>query len=148
MVKIREGFQAGQRFSAADHMFDDSTGKILACKMFKIPAEICRILNIASAPNRAVGFLKGKDNCSAKSLGIFRIRPRIAFAVPMYWVMDVTINILQTPYRALVSDLATKEQQIPMQVGQGGRCARQDIPSQHRRAKTGMESLMPQNQYN
>ena len=58
---------AGVLFSAADHMFDDSTGKI-------------------------------------------------AFAVPMYWVMDVTINILQTPYRALVSDLATKEQQIPMQV--------------------------------
>ena len=26
-----KGFQAGQRFSAADHMFDDSTGKILAC---------------------------------------------------------------------------------------------------------------------
>eukprot|EP00913_Durusdinium_trenchii_P031896 g29872.t1 len=41
---------------------------------------------------------------------------KIAFAVPMYWVMDVTINILQTPYRALVSDLATKEQQVPMQV--------------------------------
>lgn len=35
--------------------------------------------------------------------------------MPMYWVMDVTINILQTPYRALVSDLATKEQQVPMQ---------------------------------
>eukprot|EP00435_Cladocopium_sp_Y103_P061957 s910_g23.t1 len=58
---------AGVLFSAADHMFEDSTGKI-------------------------------------------------AFAVPMYWIMDVTINILQTPYRALVSDLATKEQQIPMQV--------------------------------
>lgn len=47
------------------------------------------------------------------------IAPRIAFAVPMYWIMDVTINILQTPYRALVSDLATKEQQIPMQVIDG-----------------------------
>ena len=44
---------------------------------------------------------------------------RIAFAVPMYWIMDVTINILQTPYRALVSDLATKEQQIPMQAVKG-----------------------------
>ena len=41
--------------------------------------------------------------------------PRIAFAVPMYWVLDVTINILQTPFRALVSDLATQEQQVPMQ---------------------------------
>jgi len=41
---------------------------------------------------------------------------KIGFAVPMYWVMDVTINILQTPHRALVSDLATVEQQVPMQV--------------------------------
>ncbi|CAJ1368015.1 unnamed protein product, partial [Effrenium voratum] len=41
---------------------------------------------------------------------------KIAFAVPMYWVLDVTINILQTPFRALVSDLATQEQQVPMQV--------------------------------
>jgi len=40
----------------------------------------------------------------------------IAFAVPMYWTLDVTINILQTPHRALVSDLASKEQQVPMQV--------------------------------
>ena len=38
------------------------------------------------------------------------------FAAPMYWVLDVTINILQTPHRALVADLATEEQQIPMQV--------------------------------
>jgi len=41
---------------------------------------------------------------------------RIAFAVPLYWVVDVTINVLQTPFRALVSDLASKEQQVPMQV--------------------------------
>jgi len=41
---------------------------------------------------------------------------KIAFAVPMYWTLDVTINILQTPHRALVSDLASKEQQVPMQV--------------------------------
>jgi hypothetical protein len=34
----------------------------------------------------------------------------------MYWVLDVTINILQTPHRALVADLATEEQQVPMQV--------------------------------
>ena len=30
-------------------------------------------------------------------------------------VAKVTINILQTPHRALVSDLATVEQQVPMQ---------------------------------
>eukprot|EP00933_Yihiella_yeosuensis_P074394 TRINITY_DN83313_c0_g1_i1.p1 TRINITY_DN83313_c0_g1~~TRINITY_DN83313_c0_g1_i1.p1 ORF type:complete len:490 (-),score=66.98 TRINITY_DN83313_c0_g1_i1:328-1797(-) len=41
---------------------------------------------------------------------------QIAFAVPMYWILDVTINILQTPHRALVADLASKEQQVPMQV--------------------------------
>ncbi|CAE7517671.1 SUC2 [Symbiodinium pilosum] len=41
---------------------------------------------------------------------------KIGFAVPMYWVMDVTMNVLQTPHRALVSDLATVEQQVPMQV--------------------------------
>uniref|UniRef100_A0A7S1RUZ2 Uncharacterized protein n=1 Tax=Alexandrium catenella TaxID=2925 RepID=A0A7S1RUZ2_ALECA len=40
----------------------------------------------------------------------------IAFAVPLYWVLDVTINVLQTPFRALVSDLASAEQQVPMQV--------------------------------
>mmetsp|Transcript_117082 Transcript_117082/g.338444 ORF Transcript_117082/g.338444 Transcript_117082/m.338444 type:complete len:495 (+) Transcript_117082:86-1570(+) len=40
----------------------------------------------------------------------------LAFAAPMYWVMDVTINILQTPHRALVADLASQEQQVPMQV--------------------------------
>mmetsp|Transcript_70057 Transcript_70057/g.200766 ORF Transcript_70057/g.200766 Transcript_70057/m.200766 type:complete len:531 (+) Transcript_70057:84-1676(+) len=38
------------------------------------------------------------------------------FAAPMYWVMDVTINILQTPHRALVADLASPHQQVPMQV--------------------------------
>mmetsp|Transcript_83311 Transcript_83311/g.268525 ORF Transcript_83311/g.268525 Transcript_83311/m.268525 type:complete len:520 (+) Transcript_83311:73-1632(+) len=38
------------------------------------------------------------------------------FAAPMYWVMDVTINILQTPHRALVADLASPDQQVPMQV--------------------------------
>ncbi|CAK0796037.1 unnamed protein product, partial [Prorocentrum cordatum] len=40
----------------------------------------------------------------------------IMFAAPMYWVMDVTINILQTPHRALVADMASSEQQVPMQV--------------------------------
>lgn len=40
----------------------------------------------------------------------------VYFAAPMYWIMDVTINILQTPHRALVADLASEEQQLPMQV--------------------------------
>lgn len=40
----------------------------------------------------------------------------VYFAAPMYWVLDVTINVLQTPHRALVADLAIEEQQIPMQV--------------------------------
>mmetsp|Transcript_135766 Transcript_135766/g.352012 ORF Transcript_135766/g.352012 Transcript_135766/m.352012 type:complete len:480 (-) Transcript_135766:280-1719(-) len=38
------------------------------------------------------------------------------FAAPMYWIMDVTINILQTPHRALAADLAAEDQQLPMQV--------------------------------
>lgn len=37
---------------------------------------------------------------------IFPGHMAIYFAAPMYWVMDVTINILQTPHRALVADLA------------------------------------------
>lgn len=40
----------------------------------------------------------------------------VALAAPMYWVLDVTINVLQTPHRALVADLASEEQQLPMQV--------------------------------
>jgi len=40
----------------------------------------------------------------------------VAFAVPMFWVVDVTVNMLQTPHRALVADLASEEQQVPMQV--------------------------------
>mmetsp|Transcript_81167 Transcript_81167/g.173692 ORF Transcript_81167/g.173692 Transcript_81167/m.173692 type:complete len:473 (-) Transcript_81167:146-1564(-) len=47
---------------------------------------------------------------------IFAGSTALWMAVPMYWVMDVTINILQTPNRALVADLASEEQQIPMQV--------------------------------
>lgn len=39
----------------------------------------------------------------------------IWLAAPMYWVLDVTINIFQTPFRALVSDKAATEQQVPMQ---------------------------------
>jgi len=35
---------------------------------------------------------------------------------PMFWVLDVTINVLQTPFRALVSDCASEKQQLPMQV--------------------------------
>jgi len=47
---------------------------------------------------------------------IFPGHMAIYFAAPMYWVMDVTINILQTPHRALVADLAEDDQQVPMQV--------------------------------
>jgi len=39
----------------------------------------------------------------------------IWLAAPMYWVLDVTINIFQTPFRALVSDKASTDQQVPMQ---------------------------------
>jgi hypothetical protein len=37
-------------------------------------------------------------------------------AAPMLWLLDITVNILDTPQRALVADLASDEQQIPMQV--------------------------------
>jgi len=40
----------------------------------------------------------------------------IFLSAPMYWVLDITINVLQTPFRALVSDMASEEQQAPMQV--------------------------------
>mmetsp|Transcript_22146 Transcript_22146/g.39800 ORF Transcript_22146/g.39800 Transcript_22146/m.39800 type:complete len:485 (+) Transcript_22146:74-1528(+) len=40
----------------------------------------------------------------------------IWLSAPMYWVLDITINVLQTPFRALVSDYASEEQQAPMQV--------------------------------
>ncbi|CAK0908888.1 unnamed protein product [Prorocentrum cordatum] len=36
-------------------------------------------------------------------------------AAPMFWVLDVTINILQAPHRALVADLSSDAQQVPMQ---------------------------------
>jgi len=38
------------------------------------------------------------------------------FAGLMLLVMDVTINVLQTPHRALVADLASEDQTIPTQV--------------------------------
>jgi len=38
------------------------------------------------------------------------------FAGAMLLVMDVTINVLQTPHRALVADLATEDQTLPTQV--------------------------------
>jgi len=47
---------------------------------------------------------------------LFTKSTALCVAAPMYWVMDVTINILQTPHRALVADLASEEQQVPMQV--------------------------------
>lgn len=37
-------------------------------------------------------------------------------AASMQWVMDFTINAMQTPFRALVSDLSSKDQQMPMQM--------------------------------
>mmetsp|Transcript_85405 Transcript_85405/g.249993 ORF Transcript_85405/g.249993 Transcript_85405/m.249993 type:complete len:475 (-) Transcript_85405:465-1889(-) len=52
----------------------------------------------------------------ASSEHIFSGSTAVAFAAPMYWIMDITINILQTPHRALVADLASPEQQVPMQV--------------------------------
>lgn len=40
----------------------------------------------------------------------------IWLSAPMYWVLDLTVNILQTPFRALVADMASDEQQAPLQV--------------------------------
>lgn len=40
----------------------------------------------------------------------------IYLSAPMWWIVDITINVLQTPFRALVADKATDAQQIPMQV--------------------------------
>lgn len=40
--------------------------------------------------------------------------PRMA--APMFWILDVTINILQAPHRALVADLSSDTQQVTMQV--------------------------------
>lgn len=37
-------------------------------------------------------------------------------AAAMQWVLDFTINAMQTPFRALVSDLSSKRQQFPMQI--------------------------------
>merc|ERR1712050_520771 len=37
-------------------------------------------------------------------------------AASMQWVLDFTINAMQTPFRALISDLASPEQQLSMQV--------------------------------
>merc|ERR1739844_447706 len=36
-------------------------------------------------------------------------------AAIMQWVLDFTINAMQTPFRALVADLASADQQLPMQ---------------------------------
>jgi len=40
----------------------------------------------------------------------------IFLSAPMFWVLDLTVNILQTPFRALVADMASTEQQAPLQV--------------------------------
>merc|ERR1739844_777073 len=37
-------------------------------------------------------------------------------AAIMQWVLDFTINAMQTPFRALVADLASADQQLPMQI--------------------------------
>merc|ERR1719189_3398720 len=37
-------------------------------------------------------------------------------AATMQWVLDFTINAMQTPFRALVADLASADQQMPMQI--------------------------------
>merc|ERR1739844_343180 len=37
-------------------------------------------------------------------------------AASMQWVLDFTINAMQTPFRALVADLASPEQQLSMQM--------------------------------
>merc|ERR1712154_314208 len=37
-------------------------------------------------------------------------------AASMQWVLDFTINAMQTPFRALVADLASPKQQMPMQI--------------------------------
>merc|ERR1719288_628826 len=37
-------------------------------------------------------------------------------AASMQWVLDFTINAMQTPFRALVADLASPQQQLPMQI--------------------------------
>eukprot|EP00930_Biecheleria_cincta_P045147 TRINITY_DN31120_c0_g1_i2.p1 TRINITY_DN31120_c0_g1~~TRINITY_DN31120_c0_g1_i2.p1 ORF type:complete len:350 (+),score=40.83 TRINITY_DN31120_c0_g1_i2:57-1052(+) len=40
----------------------------------------------------------------------------IAFAVIWFCIMNVIINVMQTPHRALVSDLASEDQDVPLQV--------------------------------
>merc|ERR1719203_1707044 len=40
----------------------------------------------------------------------------IFVAAPMYWVLDVTINIMQTPHRALAADFASEDQQFLVQL--------------------------------
>jgi len=40
----------------------------------------------------------------------------IFVAAPMYWALDVTINIMQTPHRALAADFASEEQQSLVQL--------------------------------
>merc|ERR1719433_1752576 len=37
-------------------------------------------------------------------------------AAGIQWVLDFTINAMQTPFRALVADLASPKQQLPMQI--------------------------------
>merc|ERR1712050_274203 len=43
-------------------------------------------------------------------------RGSMYLACVMQWVLDFTINAMQTPFRALVADLASPKQQLPMQI--------------------------------
>merc|ERR1739844_607870 len=43
-------------------------------------------------------------------------RGAMYLAAVMQWVLDFTINAMQTPFRALVADLASDKQQLPMQI--------------------------------
>merc|ERR1712113_19227 len=43
-------------------------------------------------------------------------RGSMYLACVMQWVLDFTINAMQTPFRALVADLASPKQQMPMQI--------------------------------
>lgn len=51
----------------------------------------------------------GSERFTGKGNGMY-------LAAVMQWVLDFTINAMQTPYRALVADLASPRQQLPMQI--------------------------------
>lgn len=51
----------------------------------------------------------GSERFTGKGNGMY-------LAAAMQWVLDFTINAMQTPFRALVADLASPKQQLPMQI--------------------------------